>query len=199
MSLKNRKQYTNQSDEQLMIAIASGIEHAYEELYSRYSKPLYSFFYRMLRRDPEMASDQTQELFTKVYKYSSQFDPNKSFKTWLYSIANNQCKNEFAKMQVRNEAQMSISTTTELPRINAVDATSFKNELQKALEYLEEPKRLVFEMRYVQELSNSEIAEALNISEGTVKSRLFYAIKELKLLLAQFKEILTLILILFQI
>ncbi|MFM7770593.1 MAG: RNA polymerase sigma factor, partial [Bacteroidota bacterium] len=125
--------------------------------------------------------------------------PNKSFKTWLYSIANNQCKNDFAKMQVRNEAQMSISTTTELPRINAVDATSFKNELQKALEFLEEPKRLVFEMRYVQELSNSEIAEALNISEGTVKSRLFYAIKELKLLLAQFKEILTLILILFQI
>ena len=184
------------TDEQLMQRIAQGNERAFEVLYSRYSRLIYSYFLRMLKKDKELASDFTQEIFTKVYRYAQNFDSNKSFKTWIYSIANNQCKNEYAKMKVRSEAILDIPISTTEDRIAQVDKKTFHSALQKALSELDEPKRSVFEMRYLLDLSNSEIAESLGISEGTVKSRLFYAIKELNQQLANYKELLTVLLIL---
>jgi RNA polymerase sigma-70 factor (ECF subfamily) len=184
------------TDEQLMQRIAHGEERAFEILYSRYARLIYSYFLRMLKKDKELSADHTQELFTKVYKYAPNFDASKSFKTWLYSIANNQCKNEYAKMKVRSEAILEIPTSTATERIEAVDKNTFRSKLQHALANLDEAKRTVFEMRYLLDLSNSEIAETLGISEGTVKSRLFYAIKELNVQLAMYKELLTVLLIL---
>jgi RNA polymerase sigma-70 factor, ECF subfamily len=184
------------TDEQLMQRVAQGNELAFEVLYSRYSRLIYSYFLRMLKKDKELATDFTQEIFTKVFQNAQNFDANKSFKTWIYSIANNQCKNEYAKMKVRSEAILDIPISTTEDRIQQVDKKSFHTALQKALLELDELKRSVFEMRYLLDLSNSEIAETLGISEGTVKSRLFYAIKELNLQLANYKELLTVLLIL---
>jgi len=196
MIFSKSKDTESLSDEQLMQRIAQGNERAFEVLYSRYARLIYSYFLRMLKKDKELASDFTQEIFTKVYRHAQNFDSNKSFKTWIYSIANNQCKNEYAKMKVRSEAILDIPISTTEDRIAQVDKKTFHSALQKALSELDEPKRSVFEMRYLLELTNSEIAETLGISEGTVKSRLFYAIKELNLQLANYKELLTVLLIL---
>lgn len=196
MIFSKSKDIESLTDEQLMQRIAQGNERAFEVLYSRYSRLIYSYFLRMLKKDKELASDFTQEIFTKVYRYAQNFDSNKSFKTWIYSIANNQCKNEYAKMKVRSEAILDIPISTTEDRIAQVDKKTFHSALQKALSELDEPKRSVFEMRYLLDLSNSEIAESLGISEGTVKSRLFYAIKELNQQLANYKELLTVLLIL---
>lgn len=196
MIFSKSKDIESLTDEQLMQRIAQGNERAFEVLYSRYSRLIYSYFLRMLKKDKELASDFTQEIFTKVYRYAQNFDSNKSFKTWIYSIANNQCKNEYAKMKVRSEAILDIPISTTEDRIAQVDKKTFHSALQKALSELDEPKRSVFEMRYLLDLSNSEIAESLGISDGTVKSRLFYAIKELNQQLANYKELLTVLLIL---
>ena len=53
-----------------MPLIAAGNERAFEELYNRYSRPIYSYFFRMLRKDKEVASDFTQELFSKVFRHA---------------------------------------------------------------------------------------------------------------------------------
>jgi RNA polymerase sigma-70 factor (ECF subfamily) len=196
MIFSKSKDTESLTDEQLMQRIAQGNERAFEVLYSRYARLIYSYFLRMLKKDKELASDFTQEIFSKVHRNAQNFDSNKSFKTWIYSIANNQCKNEYAKMKVRSEAILDIPISTAEDRIEQVDRNTFHFALQKALLELDEPKRSVFEMRYLLDLSNSEIAESLGISEGTVKSRLFYAIKELNLQLANYKELLTVLFIL---
>jgi RNA polymerase sigma-70 factor (ECF subfamily) len=114
-------------------------------------------------------------------------------------MANNQCKNEYAKWEVRNKAQMEIQTADFGSAIAGPDRSAFKEALEEALAQLDESKRTVFEMRYVQDLSNVEIADALNISEGTVKSRLFYTLKELNSKLQGYKELLTLFTLIFMV
>ena len=182
-----------------MALVKEGKEKAFQELYQRYARGIYSYFFRMLKKDKELSQDFTQELFSKVFKYASGFDEGRSFKTWLYSMANNQCKNEYAKWEVRNKAQMEIQTADFGSAIAGPDRSSFKEALNEALAQLDESKRTVFEMRYVQDLSNVEIAEALNISEGTVKSRLFYTLKELNSKLQGYKELLTLFTLIFMV
>ena len=68
-----------------MPLIAAGNERAFEELYTRYSRPIHSYFFRMLRKDKEVAADFTQELFSKVFRHAEGFDVKRNFKTWLYS------------------------------------------------------------------------------------------------------------------
>lgn len=187
------------SDEALMALVKDGKEKAFQELYQRYSRGIYSYFFRMLKKDRELSQDFTQELFSKVFKYAASFDEGKSFKTWLYSMANNQCKNEYAKWEVRGKAQMDIQTADFGSSISGADRTAFKAALDEALGQLDEAKRTVFEMRYVQDLSNVEIAEALQISEGTVKSRLFYTLKELNTKLQGYKELLSLLTLIFMV
>ena len=173
-----------------MPLIAAGNERAFEELYTRYSRPIHSYFFRMLRKDKEIAADFTQELFSKVFRHAEGFDVKRNFKTWLYSMAHNQCKNEYAKHEVRAEARMTIATAEVHEHDRDMDRSKFEEALQDALSQLDETKRTTFELRFVHELSNPEIAETMGCSEGTVKSRIFYTLKELNGILQEYKELL---------
>ena len=173
-----------------MPLIAAGNERAFEELYARYSRPIHSYFFRMLRKDKEVAADFTQELFSKVFRHAEGFDVKRNFKTWLYSMAHNQCKNEYAKHEVRAEARMNIATYEVHEHDRDMDRSKFEEALQEALSQLDETKRTTFELRFVHELTNPEIAETMACSEGTVKSRIFYTLKELNGTLHAYKELL---------
>lgn len=190
-----KPQYTTMTDESLMISIAKGDKRAFNELYERYSAPLLGYFMRMLWRDREKSEDFLHDLFAKIVRKPELFDPNRKFKTWLYSVANNMCKNEYKKQEVRKntssglDGYVSLSdTTTNVEK--EVHESRFKEMFELNLNQLDNKHREVFQMRHLQGLSIKEIAEILNISDGTVKSRLFYATKNLAEKLKEYNPIL---------
>jgi RNA polymerase sigma-70 factor (ECF subfamily) len=188
-----KKTYQHEHDEQLMTLVGQHNQRAFEELYGRYGKLMFNYFLRMLWKDKEKARDFTQELFTKVYQKPHLYDPSRPFKTWLYSIAHNMCKNEYAKLEVRREAQSTLKTEstgiTSPVAQKDMDRKTFMEKLASVLAQLDEVKRETFELRFVQELSIIEISEVMGVSEGTVKSRLFYLLKDLNGKLKAFEGI----------
>lgn len=185
--------YERHSDESLMSLLLEKDQKAFEILYDRYGKLMYNYFYRMLWRDKEKSRDFTQELFAKIIQKPHLFDSGRNFKTWLYSIANNMCKNEYAKHDVRRIAHDEIKRDSEM--VNGLDAQKsmdrkqFMSKLAEALQELDEVKRTTFELRFHHDMSIIEISEAMQCSEGTVKSRLFYTLKELNSKLKVFEGI----------
>lgn len=177
-----------------MHAVTQRDSKAFEELYRRYGKLMYNYFYRMLWKDRERARDFTQELFTKLIHKPDSFDASRNFKTWFYSIAHNMCKNEYAKQEVRADAHAEIKHSgrgVEKEKADTLlDKEKFREELEEALAGLDEVKRTTFELRFYQEMSIQEISEAMECSEGTVKSRLFYTLKQLSERLRAFEHIL---------
>lgn len=179
-----RKEYDQMTDEQLVIAMAGGDQRAFDKLYGRYASALLSYFMRMLWRDREKSEDFVHDFFTKLIHRPELFDTTRSFKTWMYSVANNMCKNEYKKQEIRKNTSngldnnYSISDTSKNTE-NQVHHTMFKDAYNYQVTQLEDKHREVFEMRHFDGLSIKEIAEALEISEGTIKSRLFYATKYL--------------------
>lgn len=93
------------SDERLMELVRKGDEPAFAALYDRYQGRLMSYFHRMLWKDRERAQDFVQELFTKLAQRPESYDPSRPFSTWLFSVANNLCKNEYRREEVRKRAE----------------------------------------------------------------------------------------------
>jgi RNA polymerase sigma-70 factor (ECF subfamily) len=179
-----RKEYGTMTDEQLVIALAGGDQRAFDHLYNRYARPLTSYFMRMLWRDREKAEDFLHDLFTKLIHRPELFDTTRSFKTWVYSVANNMCKNEYKKQEIRKNTSNGLESSYAVAdknknTFNEVHHALFKKQFDKQLVLLDQKHKEVFEMRHFDGLSMKEIADILEISEGTVKSRLFYATKYL--------------------
>jgi len=187
--VKLRGDYTIQSDEDLMVLSTKGDTNAFGELYDRYAKRMILYFSKMLWNDREKAADFTQDLFTKIIKNPGLFKEGRKFSTWVYSIANNMCKNEYRSHEVRTRHAPGIKDTYTLNQSNYFDKAdkgTFKESLDQELAKLEPLKRSTFIMRYKHDLSIREIADVMNCSEGTVKSRLFYSLKKLSVGLKQF-------------
>ncbi len=177
-----RTEHNSLSDERLMELITRGDERAFGALYDRYQRKLITYFSRMLWNDRERAQDFLQELFAKIAQRPQSYDPSRPFSTWLYSVANNMCKNEYRREGTRKAAVPHLKA--EPNHVNAihgdgVDRERFRERLDQELDKLEPDHKATFVMRYHEDLAIKEIAAAFGISEGTVKSRLFYTLKKL--------------------
>jgi RNA polymerase sigma factor (sigma-70 family) len=179
-----KKEYDSMSDEQLVIAMAGGDQRAFDNLYGRYANALTAYFMRMMWRDREKAEDFVHDLFTKLIHRPELFDPSRSFKTWVYSVANNMCKNEYKKQEIRKNTSNGLDSSYPVSdgtknTMNDVHHSLFREAFDEQLLELDGKHREVFELRHFEGLSMKEIADVLEINEGTVKSRLFYATKYL--------------------
>src|SRR4051812_29743498 len=92
------------NDEDLMHAVCSGSTLAFEELYRRYARRLLGYFVRMLKFDHAVAEDALQDLFMKIAERPEQFDRSRSFKTWVFSLASNSCKNHYRHAAVKKKS-----------------------------------------------------------------------------------------------
>ena len=190
-----KPQHTTMTDEALMIAISKGDKRAFDEIYDRYSGPLTGYFIRMLWKDREKAEDFVHDLFAKIIRKPELFDPTRKFKTWVFSVANNMCKNEYKKQEVRKNTSNGLDHTYAVSDVNSnvmaeVQDRQFKSEFLLSLEDLDIKHSEVFKLRHIDGLSIKEIAEVLEISDGTVKSRLFYATKYLAKSLEHYNPVL---------
>ncbi len=189
-----KKRFDSLSDEDLMVQLSLGEKCAFDEIYLRYSGVLFGYFNKMLWQDKEKAQDMVHDLFAKLIVNPTAFDANRSFKTWLFTIACNMCKNEYKKIEVRKNVSNSLdqhySLKSEDNVLNTVQDKFFKVAFDESMESLDDKHREVFSLRHLQGLSMKEIADVLVINEGTVKSRLFYATKQLAEKLKDYQSIL---------
>lgn len=167
-----------------MRLVAKGDQLAFNEIYQRYASRLCYYFTRKLKHDKEKGEDFVHDLFAKIIDRPELFDPERKFKTWIYSVANNMCINEYKKMAVRSNTSGGL--TSDLPVssgntsvIDQVEENNFSSDLERELAAMDEKHSSVFCLRHIDGLSVKEVAEVLEINEGTVKSRLFYAMKKI--------------------
>ena len=196
MAFQSNIDYVNVSNEQLMLYLTQGKEMAFSEIYNRFSVRMYWFFYHRISQDGVKAEDLTQDLFIKIIENSESFKRNKCFKAWLYSIAHNMCKNEYRRLKTRKahlrfiDLPMSNLVNNDSEKIGkAYDQELFGKRLRIELEKISQKYSTTFILRHEHGLSIKSIAEIMNCPEGTVKSRLFFAIKKLSKRLNIFKSI----------
>lgn len=173
-----------------MCLIAEGNERAFAVLYDRYAEKMHRYFYRLLWQEQQKAEDFTQELFLKIVNKPHLYDTNRNFSSWLYQVAANMVKNEYRRHS--RQPELTAELPLDLPfEVNTIfecsDRKYFKQELNAALLQLSEEHRQCFVLRYLEEKSIKEISDILDCPEGTVKSRLYYALKKLAKALQVFK------------
>ncbi|MFZ5476006.1 MAG: sigma-70 family RNA polymerase sigma factor [Myxococcota bacterium] len=181
-------------DSQLIQRVLDGDGGAYRPLVERYQSRLYSMVLGMVR-DSEEARDIVQNAFIKAYQSLGSFRIESSFYTWLYRIAMNLAIDACRKTKRRrttgyDEAVASRDDDGAILELHHVDSPQralqrkqLQEKIFRALDELSEDQREVILLREVEGLSYKEIAEAMDIPEGTVMSRLFYARKRLQTLL----------------
>jgi RNA polymerase sigma-70 factor, ECF subfamily len=182
----------------IIAELKAGSEEAYAWLIARYHQPIYSLVYRIVN-DPADAADTTQEVFLKVYRGMKRFNGASSLKTWMYRIAVHEASNQrrwWFRHKAR-ETSMEPPEAAEAPEGGALGlkdtlvdegATPYDNlrqtelraRVEQELRQVQEPYRTTVILRDLEELSYEEIAEVMETSLGTVKSRLMRGREALK-------------------
>lgn len=168
--------------------LKAGSEEAYSWLIGQFHQPIYGLIYRIVN-DPSDAADTTQDVFLKVFRGMKHFHGESSLKTWIYRIALHEAANR-RRWWFRHKAQeTSIDPIAGGEEYSAgysaedlVDRgetpfekfahTEVQAAVEKALQQVAEPYRTALILRDLEEMSYEEIAEVLQISLGTVKSRI---------------------------
>lgn len=175
--MKNTKLDHLEDEELVTLFVNSQDEKAFSCLYQRYFLSLTKYL-GWLINDRNQAKDIVQNIFLKIYQSPTLFDTSRHFKTWLFVIAKNQWKNEL-RSQINREKHSKILALQPQDTAETKEDNRLKN-LSKALEQLSESHKEVFVLKYSNGLTIREISQVLSCSEGTVKSRLFYALRKTK-------------------
>jgi len=180
------------NDEQLAERAALGERAALSQLVERYHTPLLGYLFRLVYGDRALAEDLVQETFVHVLRQNS-YQASRPFKPWLYAIATNLVRDYF-----RSSASHPTQSIEDDPRLDLQDTSPNPEELAQAadqglevmlaLQQLGHEYRAVLLLRYYQSLSLQEIADALELPLGTVKSRLSVGTHRLRDLLLALKE-----------
>jgi RNA polymerase sigma-70 factor (ECF subfamily) len=186
--LEKKGRYSIYSDEELMFYLSTGEVLAFDELYERYSRRMMVYFTRMLNFNKLLAEDALQDLFMKLAEAPEKFDRSRSFKTWIFSVASNSCKNYYRHRGVVTAGREELIYTQDqhagetsfLKLAAKIDAAEFRKMLEEVLDELPVEKKEAFILKYQEEKTIADIAFIQNCPEGSVKSRLHYTLKILE-------------------
>jgi RNA polymerase sigma-70 factor (ECF subfamily) len=175
------------TDEDLYRQLRAGDQGAMEELVRRYHAPLLAFIYRQTS-DPHLAEDLAQEVFTRLVTYTG--PPPQRFRGWAFTISANLVRDYFRSGYYRRERANPLNEPINATP-SADPATTAEERVQQArdrstvldaLQQLNQQQREVLVLRFYHDLKLEEIAEATHTPVGTVKSRLFHALRRMKTL-----------------
>lgn len=171
-------------DEALIEWLVQGETSAFTELLSRYRDKVYQFARWSADSDESEAEDITQEVFLQVFRSARSYRGESKFRTWLYSLTRNVCRQHAAKRKVRKLTSMDsypeeewlqeVPDTSPGP-LAQMEVKERQRLLRQAVERLGPIHRSVLLLRDWETLSYEEIAAVLDIPVGTVRSRLFHA------------------------
>jgi len=191
------KEASRREDEALVARAQAGDSAAFDSLVVKHSPKLYAQMYHMTSNHDD-ANDMLQDVWMKAYRNIKGFRGKSAFSTWLHSIAANTAINFVQKRGRRwtmslddvdngisNDKEFAELTTQSTPMRDA-DLSEMQRKINEAMMKLTPEHRAVVTMFDIQGMAHGEIAEILKISEGTVRSRLFYAHKQLQGWLGEF-------------
>lgn len=176
------------TDDDLLAKHQAGDTSALNLLFLKYREPAYRVAYRLLNH-PEDALDAVQDGFVKAMVHLGRFEHRSSFKTWLMRVVSNAALDFGRARRRRDQLKLAASSQTPSeppghePQV-LLEGTELRTRLDDALSQLPEQQRRTFVLHVDAGMSYREVAETLEISLGTVMSRLFYARQKLKTLLA---------------
>ena len=180
-------------DEELVRRAQNDDPWAIEQLVLRYQKKVYQIAYQMLAGDEQEAQDLTQDTFLKAFRNIKRFKGNASFYTWLYRIVINTCldarrrrrrwKEIFSPWRLERPKEETCTSSLEDypdPDKNAnplsmAGKRQLEQDLKKVMNTLSERQRDIFQLKIFHEMSIPEIAQIMNLAEGTVKTHLYRA------------------------
>jgi RNA polymerase sigma-70 factor (ECF subfamily) len=173
-------------DKTIIFEYLKGDQKALEFLVKKYLNHIYSFIYKNVG-DPEAAEDITQEVFVRVWKNIRKFDLNKDFKPWIFQIAKNASIDYLRKRKTipfsRFENSQGQNMLTETLADNGpgmLERLNTKTEFEKAIVGLSEKDKNLIQLRHSQGMSFKEIAQKMNSSINTIKSRYRRTIKNMQ-------------------
>ena len=192
---------TAPSDALLVERLKAGEEAAYETLLSRFQQPVYNLVYRLMN-DPADTADVVQEVFLKIFRSIDHFRCQSTLKTWIYRIAINEAYNHrrwFSRHR-RQEVALEAEDDSTRPWLESIsDPARDPYELalneerhaliETALREINSDFRAAVILRDLEDLSYEEIADVLEISLGTVKSRILRGRDSLRRVLAGQREL----------
>jgi RNA polymerase sigma-70 factor (ECF subfamily) len=177
------------SDEDLMASVLVGDQAALAGLVSRHHAPLLGYLYRLAGADRALAEDLVQDTFLRLLRGRT-YQVGRPFKPWLYAIATNLARDHFKSSAVRqresgvdpDRALLELRDCQTSPEDRALQAEQ-AGEVRASIARLGEEYRAVVLLRFYQGFTLQEIAEALHIPIGTVKSRLSVGVQRLRAML----------------
>ncbi len=180
-------------------AAQAGDRDAFDALIERYKDVVYAVAYRFAR-DPDLALDLAQDVFIRAYKGIRSFGGRSSFSTWLYRIAMNTCI-DYTRKHSRSVASLSVPEEVAdfadtlpgergpfLDPAESALSGELGEQIERAIDALPPYHKSVFVLYEIEGLSYKEIAEVVGCSIGTVMSRLHYARKKLRAMLAPYVD-----------
>lgn len=186
------------SDAEMMLRVKAGDDSAFNYLVQKYRRPIICFMYRMAHNSA-MAEDLAQEVFLRVYRSRSNYEPSAKFSTWLYRIATNlgvnharDTRHERPENTVNlDEPDSESGQTPDLAdKAPTVEEEILRRErlaaIRKKVEALPERQRLAVLMHKYQQMDYRQIADVLKLSESATKSLLFRAYETLRTELKEF-------------
>lgn len=180
---------TREQEAAVIQAVLDGDVNAYELLVKEYEKNVYNLALRMVGNS-EDAADMSQEAFIKAYNSLTSFRGDSKFSVWLYRIVSNVCldylrsrgRRQTVSLSAENDdgedVEIDIADETQSPE-RLLDRRLTRDAVRRGLAALPPEHRQILLLREIQGLSYDEIADALGIEAGTVKSRIFRARKKL--------------------
>ncbi len=157
-------------------------EIAYTAIIKKYQEKLYWHIRRMVV-DHEDANDVLQNMFIKVWKGLENFREDSQLYTWLYRIATNECLTFLEQQKRKSTVSISDEETGLSNKVKAdtnFDANRLEWKLQVAIQHLPEKQRLVFNLRYYDEMPYEEMSRVLDTSEGALKASYHHAAKKIE-------------------
>lgn len=171
------------SDLDLIEDFTSGKVEGFNELVRRYQQRVYWIARRILG-DHGAADDVAQDVFVRVYESLKKFRSDSSFYTWLYRIATNISLNALRKQNskefVRYENAAGAMESESDGPVEQFERKEYRMILQRAIEVLPARQKLVFVLRYYEEMPYDEMAKILRRTVGGLKANYFHALKKVQ-------------------
>jgi RNA polymerase sigma-70 factor (ECF subfamily) len=175
---------TASTDVELLIQFRDPLtkERAYTAIIKKYQEKLYWHIRRMVV-DHEDANDVLQNVLIRVWKGLENFREDSQLYTWLYRIATNECLTFLEQQKKRSSISLSDEESPLNEKIKADEHFDFNKlewKLQLAIQQLPEKQRVVFNLRYYDEMPYEEMSKVLETSEGALKASYHHAVKKIE-------------------
>lgn len=199
---EKRPDFSDATDQDVVLEARAGREVAYRELVRRYERPIFSLIYRMVR-DRELAEDLSQETFVKALNAIDSYRPEFKFSSWIFKIANNAAIDHLRRRELKTlsiegsphartpeamEATALQITSRDSGPLAYVEARELGGMIEEAISHLRPEYQSCILLRHVEGRPYEEIAEMLDLPLGTVKTYIHRARNELRKLLGHLRQ-----------